>query len=100
MKKSESYDTREQLRKNLISRKRQQIQNQNYSYIDSDSYKTVEQMLSNIEHLKLGLSEDQLAEDFLDFNNWAGEVVFDEIDENGQWVKPLKVSKRPKASMR
>ena len=57
-------------------------------------------MLSNIEHLKLGLSEDQLSEDFLDFNKWAGEVVFDEIDENGHWVKPLKVSKRPKASMR
>lgn len=57
-------------------------------------------MLSSIDHLQLGLSEEELAEDFTDFNKWAGETIFDEIDENGEWVKPLKMSKRPKGSMR
>ena len=95
IKRSESYDSIESLRKQLVSKKRISVQNQNYSYIDSDSYKNVENLILQTNDIDpLYLSEEEMLRDFADFNAYADHKIFHDVDEDGNRIKPVVMKKR------
>ena len=98
VKRSETYDTVENLRKHMISKKRMTLQNQNYSYVDSDSYKGVEQLISQagLDIEPLGLCEEDMLRDFADFNAFIGKKIFEGVDEDGNRIKVKKINRNSK----